>query len=106
MTIGRSAGNEQKRPDRRLGKAPADELCERVLLDPLPELVIGVDSIDQLADASAVPLSGLRKVGETFVTERREGIVLECRSEGPVSVQSLRKRGGQLGGHPMAPSVG
>ena len=78
------ASDEKQRSDRHLGNPPADELRERILLDPLPERVISVNSVDQLTDTIAILLSGRRKSGETLVTERCEGIVLESGGEGPV----------------------
>ena len=74
-----SAGHGQERFDRGLGKAPADELRNRILLDLLPKLVVGIDPIDQLADAVAILLRGRRKIGETLVAERREGIAARGR---------------------------
>ena len=35
-----------------------------------PKLVVGIDPIDELADALTISLCGRRKIGETLVAER------------------------------------
>ena len=100
------AGDEQERRDRGLGKAPTDQLRQRILLDSRPELVVAIDPCDELADAFPILLGCLRKLGEAPVAKGRERIVVERCREGRVLVQSLGKSAGDLAGHGAAPSFG